>query len=387
MTTELATIDGEIIEEHPHAPLTLFGTDNPAEVVARASAVATALDDVIRRRNLIARIGGREHLMLEAWTLLGSMLGVFGNIEWTRQIERGWEARAVARTMSGAIVGSAEAMCTRDERTWLSRDEYAIRSMAQTRALSKALRLPLGFIAELAGFAATPVEELPAEHDEPPQHGRQTVPLEELQARLQAAAAQKGIGPSVVDALAQKVYGKPFAELRDELVPFGRDIVAGKYDAPFESASDGRVSDATSQESEPAQVAAGGSSDTTPPANEQPAVERAHTPAGDAPEAGVSPPPASGAATAQRSDSPASQSDGADMGDGDTAAPSGDLIQQVLDVTGGTELVEPPKPGTDQYRALSAYEKSQARAYWANAEPKGARETHEPEPIGMGMEA
>lgn len=75
------------------------------------------------------------------------------------------------------------------------------------------------------------------------------------------------------------------------------------------------------------------------------------------------------------------------MGDGDTAAPSGDLIQQVLDVTGGTELVEPPKPGTDQYRALSAYEKSQARAYWANAEPKGARETHEPEPIGMGMEA
>jgi hypothetical protein len=53
-------------------------------------------------------------------------------------------------------------------------------------------------------------------------------------------------------------------------------------------------------------------------------------------------------------------------------------MQQVLDITQGTEIVEPPKPGTDQYKALSAYEKSQARAYWSKAEPKGARETHEP---------
>lgn len=51
----------------------------------------------------------------------------------------------------------------RDERTWKDRDDYALRSMAQTRATSKALRGPLGFIVTLAGFEATPSEEMPAD--------------------------------------------------------------------------------------------------------------------------------------------------------------------------------------------------------------------------------
>ena len=33
--------------------------------------------------------------------------------------------------------------------------------MAQTRATSKALRLTLGFVMELAGFDATPADEIP----------------------------------------------------------------------------------------------------------------------------------------------------------------------------------------------------------------------------------
>jgi hypothetical protein len=35
--------------------------------------------------------------------------------------------------------------------------------MAQTRATSKALRQPLGFVMTLAGYAATPAEEMPRE--------------------------------------------------------------------------------------------------------------------------------------------------------------------------------------------------------------------------------
>ena len=46
---------------------------------------------------------------------------------------------------------------------WSGRDDYALRSMAQTRAVSKALRLPLGFIVALAGYEATPADEMPAE--------------------------------------------------------------------------------------------------------------------------------------------------------------------------------------------------------------------------------
>jgi hypothetical protein len=51
-------------------------------------------------------------------------------------------------------------MCLRSEALWKGRDEYAIRSMAQTRATSKALRQPLGFVIQLAGFAPEPVEEV-----------------------------------------------------------------------------------------------------------------------------------------------------------------------------------------------------------------------------------
>jgi hypothetical protein len=65
--------------------------------------------------------------------------------------------------LAGQVVGAAEAECLRSERTWKGRDDYALRSMAQTRAVSKALRGPLGFVVTLAGYEATPAEEMPAE--------------------------------------------------------------------------------------------------------------------------------------------------------------------------------------------------------------------------------
>jgi hypothetical protein len=89
------------------------------------------------------------------------MLGVFPVCVWTRQMEDGWEARVEARTRAGEIVGAAEAECLRSEKTWANRDDYALRSMAQTRATSKALRQPLGFVMQLAGFNPTPAEEMP----------------------------------------------------------------------------------------------------------------------------------------------------------------------------------------------------------------------------------
>jgi hypothetical protein len=168
MNTELAVVteDGEVVEPASRAPMTLFGTDDPAAVVDRASAVATALAKVIKERKLSTKIGGKDHVQVEGWTLLGSMLGVFAEVEWSRPLENGWEARAVARTLAGNVVGAAEAMCTANEGRWRSADPYAVRSMAQTRAVSKALRLPLGFLMHLAGYSATPAEEVPEDQSD-----------------------------------------------------------------------------------------------------------------------------------------------------------------------------------------------------------------------------
>lgn len=166
--TEPEVIEGvahEIVPYRAPAPATLFRSDEPTEIVKRATETAKVLADVVRQQKLTSTISGREHVRVEGWTLLGSMLGVFPVCVWTRKLDNGWEARVEARTRSGEVVGAAEAECLRSERLWADRDDYALRSMAQTRATSKALRQPLGFVMTLAGFDPTPLEEMPAEPD------------------------------------------------------------------------------------------------------------------------------------------------------------------------------------------------------------------------------
>ena len=145
----------------------LFGTTEPATIIAKATEVASALKDVISKQGLISNISGKQYPRCEAWTLLGTMLGVFPVCVWTKQVEGGWEARVEARTKDGCIIGAADAQCLRAEKNWHNRDDFAIRSMAQTRATAKCLRMPLGFVMTLAGYEATPAEEMIAEHIAP----------------------------------------------------------------------------------------------------------------------------------------------------------------------------------------------------------------------------
>lgn len=161
-------------------PTTLFRTDDPVEVVARATQVADALKGVLERQGLTSNIGGKQHVRVEGWTTLGAMVGVTAIPVWTRPLDGtapqgktfGFEARVEARTLDGRVIGAADAMCTRNEGRWSKADDYAIRSMAQTRATSKALRGPLGFVVTLAGYEATPAEEIPTEESRPPASAR-----------------------------------------------------------------------------------------------------------------------------------------------------------------------------------------------------------------------
>jgi hypothetical protein len=169
MSTALERVDadtGELIPVSPISPATLFGTNDPDGVIAGASLAARSLAKVIKTQKLTSKIQGKDYVRVEGWTLLGSMLGVFPVVTSTHKIITeggGWDARAEARTRAGELVGAAEAQCTRSEKAWANRDDYALRSMAQTRAISKALRMPLGFVMALAGFESTPAEEIPAE--------------------------------------------------------------------------------------------------------------------------------------------------------------------------------------------------------------------------------
>jgi len=170
-TIESEPLEGELVpvDDHP-SPATLFRSDEPELIATRATAVADLLARIIREQKLYATIQGKEYVLVEGWTLAGTLLGVFPVLVWTRKLDDGWEARVEARTRDGAIVGAAESECLRSERKWARAEDYAIRSMASTRATSKALRQPLGFVITLAGFEATPADEIPGDADQRRDH-------------------------------------------------------------------------------------------------------------------------------------------------------------------------------------------------------------------------
>jgi hypothetical protein len=131
------------------------------------------------------------------------MTKVYAVIEWTKEREDGWEARAQAFTIDGQIVGAGEAVCLKDEANWRGKPSTALKGMAQTRAMSRALRAPLGFIMTLAGYRATAAEEMPPTPPSQPSSAPRGMTKNE------AAAAKATAGGACVECNAPA--GKPHA--------------------------------------------------------------------------------------------------------------------------------------------------------------------------------
>lgn len=166
--SEPAVVDAEVVPESASTEVVerepgraIFKTEDPMEIMQKTTEVASALKEFIGAQGLMSNIQGRDYIVVEGWQMLGMMLGVTPVVRETRAVEHGWEAVVELHDKTGRVVGSGEAECLDTERTWKSRDDYARRSMAQTRAIGKAFRNTFGFIAKAAGFEATPAEEMP----------------------------------------------------------------------------------------------------------------------------------------------------------------------------------------------------------------------------------
>ena len=153
-------VTGEIVPYE--ATRTLFRTDDPVEVLDAARSIASVLGPALKEHGMTKHIGQSDHVLIEGWQTIGAMVGVTPHTVWSRLLPdgSGWEAKAEARTLDGRVVGTAEAMCTDAERNWHNSADFEIRSMAQTRAMSKALAAPLRFIVTLSGLSGTPAEEV-----------------------------------------------------------------------------------------------------------------------------------------------------------------------------------------------------------------------------------
>lgn len=133
--------------------------------------VAKRLAAIIKKQGLEVQIqqGARPHVRYEGWATLARLVGLDIAISECHYEEQGEPAkpgyvfgfRATAQLLDreGRLVGSATSGCYSDER-WGKRDRYTMESMAQTRAAGKACRLKLSWIMQLAGYEATPAEEM-----------------------------------------------------------------------------------------------------------------------------------------------------------------------------------------------------------------------------------
>jgi hypothetical protein len=132
------------------------------ETIFRATNMARTLKKIIVDQNLGVQIGGGEHIRIEAWKTVGRFCGYVVRTEALPSEGQGARARAeVVRLSDGMVVSTADAECgTEGDETWISKPHFQQASMAQTRASGKAFRNVLDWIVTLAGYNATPAEEM-----------------------------------------------------------------------------------------------------------------------------------------------------------------------------------------------------------------------------------
>ncbi len=160
---------------------------SPEIVLENARTAARALADVLANKKKPVIMNGEQYLEFEDWQTCGQFYGYTVKTGEAVPVEvdgvKGAKAQAdLIDIKTGMYLGGAEAYCMRDEDHWNTRPKYEwqgegdkrkrvkvgdevvpwfqLASMAQTRAGSKALRNRLAWVVVLAGYKATPAEEM-----------------------------------------------------------------------------------------------------------------------------------------------------------------------------------------------------------------------------------
>jgi len=220
MSGELATVN----EQKAVAPTTM---------VEVASAKSAVLKDIVEKQGLSRNFGGKKnHLDYEAWVTIASLNACTLGVEWSRPIivgdeVKGFEARAWVRNAEGRELSTAEAECLFTERNWRGKPEFQLRSMAQTRACSKAARMVFSWYAVLAGYAATPAEEMDGATPPPatptPASDVEIIPegeiVSDLPSEMDKVAIQKAAIREMLEEMCS-VSGKTLSDLIMEFTEF-----------------------------------------------------------------------------------------------------------------------------------------------------------------------
>ena len=125
---------------------------------------ANTLKKMILDNKLSTLVKGKNYVNVEGWQVAGAFTGIFPVVESVENIGNGvaikYRAEVSLRDKDGNKVGYGVAICSNKEAGKTGFDEYAIASMAQTRAVGKAFRLKIGWLLKIAGYETTPAEEM-----------------------------------------------------------------------------------------------------------------------------------------------------------------------------------------------------------------------------------
>lgn len=200
--------------------LGVLRASTPEKLVESATAMADALHAVIEKKELYSLIRGKRHVKVEGWTTCLAMLGVMPHEVNVVEHDGIFVATVELRTLRGEVVGRASAECGAPDETdregkqvWSTRSRQARRSMALTRATAKAARLAFSWIIALAGFEATPAEELA--HDE---HTGEVLKKAPKEARNRVAHVLKeaGVTRKAFGEFYENAVGRPFVNIYEQ---------------------------------------------------------------------------------------------------------------------------------------------------------------------------
>jgi hypothetical protein len=150
-----------------HSGATLYRVSTDAAALCRDIVLATSVN-----------IQGRKYVNVEGWMAVALAHGCAASSGDVFRHEDGSISATgkVIRIDTGTLISSAEGYVGADEQTWFGgknaygkmlpkRADYAIRAMAQTRAISRACRSAFAHVVVMmnVGLSTTPAEEVPEE--------------------------------------------------------------------------------------------------------------------------------------------------------------------------------------------------------------------------------
>lgn len=138
-----------------------YDLDSPSQLVS----MSNTLKKHITSNSLYTTIQGKNYVHVDGWSFAGGILGLFPIVKTVENLSTDNETKwlvsvDIINKVNGEVVGRGFALCSSNEKTKKSFEEYSILSMAQTRAIGKAYRNLIGWVMKLTGYEATPSEEM-----------------------------------------------------------------------------------------------------------------------------------------------------------------------------------------------------------------------------------